>query len=190
MKKSIVWGTLLIVACGMASAQWVWVDKNGNKVYSDRAPSIDIPEHDVVKRPVVRQQGATEIPPAPLPPSPNAAASSPNTPSSSAGALPPRNGQEGGEKHGGEKQSELEKAVEAKKKQAKEAELAKKRADEERMWKAKIKSCARAKQAYATYSSNVPIARVTADGGRDYIDPQTRAAELQRAQTIMAQDCQ
>ncbi len=168
-----------MVACCSASAQWAWIDKNGNKVYSDRAPSIDIPERDIVKRPVVRTQGPVETtaPSASTPPA-SAASASASAPSS---APAPANG---------EKSNELEKAVEAKKKQAKEAELAKKKAEDERIWKAKIENCARAKQAHATYSSNVPIARVTAEGGREFIDPQTRAAELQRAQSIMAQDCQ
>lgn len=174
-----------MVACCSAFAQWAWIDKNGNKVYSDRAPSIDIPERDIVKRPVVRTQGLVETTPPPPPqPTGGAASAAPPAPPASAASTPtaaPPNG---------EKSNELEKAVEAKKKQAKEAELAKKKAEDERIWKAKIENCARAKQAHATYSSNVPIARVTAEGGREFIDPQTRAAELQRAQSIMAQDCQ
>ena len=185
--KSIVRGallsSLLAVVCGTASAQWVWMDKNGNKVYSDRAPSIDVPERDILKRPAAAKTSTTLETMPPLPSgAPAGSASAPAAPASA--SLPASAPQ------GSEKQNELEKAVEAKKKQAKEAELAKKRADDERMWKAKIENCARAKQAYATYSSNAPIARMNADGGREFIDPQTRAAELQRAQAIMAQDCQ
>jgi hypothetical protein len=34
-----------------ATAQWVWLDKDGSKVFSDRAPSGSIPEKNILKRP-------------------------------------------------------------------------------------------------------------------------------------------
>lgn len=34
-----------------ASAQWQWLDKDGRKVFSDRAPPSDIPEKNILKRP-------------------------------------------------------------------------------------------------------------------------------------------
>lgn len=185
MMKSIVLSTMLAMVCFSASAQWVWMDSNGNKVYSDRAPSIEIPEKDILKRPAPRAPALSETPavaastPAsaasPPPPPPPAATGNGNTSNSNSNSnsVP----------------SELDKALEAKKKQAKEAELARKKADDERIWKAKVENCARAKQAYATYNSNAPIARINAEGGREMVDSQTRAAELQRAQTLMAQNC-
>lgn len=45
-----------------ASAQWQWTDKDGRKVFSDRAPPSDIPEKNILKRP--GGQGFT--PPAPV----------------------------------------------------------------------------------------------------------------------------
>lgn len=167
MMKSIVLSTMLAMVCFSASAQWVWMDSNGNKVYSDRAPSIDVPDKDILKRPAPRLPAVSETP--------AASASSPASASSAAVAssVP----------------TELDKALEAKKKKEKEAELARKKEEEQRTWKAKIENCARAKQAYATYNSNAPIARINAEGGREMVDAQTRAAELQRAQTLMAQNC-
>ena len=34
-----------------AAAQWQWLDKDGRKVYSDRAPPADVLEKNIVKRP-------------------------------------------------------------------------------------------------------------------------------------------
>lgn len=39
----------LLPLAGMA--QWQWIDKDGLKVYSDQAPSLDIPEKNIQRRP-------------------------------------------------------------------------------------------------------------------------------------------
>jgi hypothetical protein len=47
---------LTAVACLMAmaaSAHWQWVDKDGRKVFSDRAPPPDVLEKDILERPPV-----------------------------------------------------------------------------------------------------------------------------------------
>ncbi|RMX05719.1 DUF4124 domain-containing protein [Corticibacter populi] len=36
---------------GAAMAQWQWLDDNGNKVYSDRAPSPSVPANRILKQP-------------------------------------------------------------------------------------------------------------------------------------------
>src|SRR5450759_5011077 len=46
---------LLGAACLLslaASAQWQWIDNAGRKVFSDRAPPVDILEKNILKRPV------------------------------------------------------------------------------------------------------------------------------------------
>lgn len=37
--------------CGTCSAQWLWIDANGTKVYSDQPPPSHIPDKNVLKRP-------------------------------------------------------------------------------------------------------------------------------------------
>lgn len=49
---------LAILACAVsmaASAHWVWLDKDGRKVFSDRAPPPEIPEKNILERPSVTQ---------------------------------------------------------------------------------------------------------------------------------------
>lgn len=36
-----------------ASAHWQWIDKDGRKVFSDRAPPPEIPEKDILERPAL-----------------------------------------------------------------------------------------------------------------------------------------
>ena len=44
----------LCLACMLpllAQAQWQWIDKDGRKVFSDRAPPSDIPDKNILKQP-------------------------------------------------------------------------------------------------------------------------------------------
>lgn len=46
-------------------AQWIWVDAQGRKVYSDRAPPTDIPEKQILKSPGTRMVMPVAAPAAP-----------------------------------------------------------------------------------------------------------------------------
>jgi hypothetical protein len=154
--------------CLAASAQWQWIDKDGRKVFSDRAPPADIQDKNIVKRPQGRG-------PAPMPV--EAAADAPQTataPLLTASAP---------------KGAGVDKELEAKKKQAADAEAAKRKADEERVTKGKIENCARAKQAKTTYDSGVRISRSNAAGEKEILDDAARAEELKRIQSVIAADC-
>lgn len=169
--------TLLVIALtGLsfsASAQWQWIDKDGHKVFSDRAPPTDIPDKNILKRP-----GNYKPPAAPAG---DAAAEADGAASAPQAAAPvvPASSAKGG----------LDKELEAKKKQAQEAEAAKKKAAEEQVTKAKIENCARAKQAKTTFESGVRVGRTNAAGEREIMDDAARAEELKRIQGIIARDC-
>ncbi|MDP2369052.1 DUF4124 domain-containing protein [Rhodoferax sp.] len=173
----LIQAALVLVACTVSTsllAQWQWVDKDGRKVFSDRPPPSDIPPKNILKQPA----GRTTMPAAIAPivadgaDQPSAAASAPL-----AGASGPKG-------------SGVDKALEDKKKKAAQAELAKKRAEEEQVTKAKIENCARAKQAKATYESGIRIARTNEKGEREVLDESARAAESKRIQAVIDSDCQ
>ncbi len=151
----------------VAHAQWQWVGLDGHKVFSDRAPPADIPDKNILKRPVGRVA-------APVVES-DAKTDAPATPAA---------GQTADGKAAGQ-----DKDLEAKKKQAADAEAAKRKAEEERITKAKIENCARAKQAKASFDSGVRISRTNASGEREFMDDAARAAEVKRIQGIISSDC-
>ena len=41
----------LALVSGTCSAQWLWIDANGTKVYSDQPPPSNIPDKNVLKKP-------------------------------------------------------------------------------------------------------------------------------------------
>lgn len=67
-----------------AAAQWQWIDKDGHKVYSDRAPPSDIPEKNIVRQPSgSKTASASSVSPANAGLPPTLAASAPELAASS-----------------------------------------------------------------------------------------------------------
>lgn len=166
---------LMGAACLMsmaASAQWQWTDKDGRKVFSDRAPPADVPERNILKRPGSRS--ATADPANASAVSMTGVAAAASAPQSAAN-VPKLNG--------------VDKELTEKKKKAEEAEAAKRKADEEQVVKAKVENCARAKQAKASYDSGMRIARTNEKGEREVMDDVARATEVKRIQSIIDVDC-
>ncbi len=150
-----------------ASAHWQWIDKDGQVVFSDLAPPSDVPEKNILKRPVERVKAAS----AGETSSPASAA----TPQSAASAI---------------KLSGVDKELAEKKAKADEVEAAKRKASDEKITKAKVENCARTKQAKSSYESGMRIARTNEKGEREILDDAARASELKRIQSIIDSDCQ
>ncbi|MDR7095619.1 DUF4124 domain-containing protein [Hydrogenophaga laconesensis] len=162
----------LLLACSLASAQWVWME-GGRKVFSDTAPPASVPDKSIVKRP--GGGGAPMLPPAAAAPStPAEGEATAQAPATSTGApqLP-----------AGDKE------LEARKKQAEQAEEAKRKAEEQRIAKARSDNCARARQAKATMDSGVRLATTNAKGEREVMDDKARAAESRRLDDVVRSDC-
>jgi hypothetical protein len=162
---------LMAFACAWslgASAQWQWIDKDGRKVFSDRAPPLDIPDKSILKQPGGSLGARTDQKPvlSTVAAEPAAAASPPKAPASG-----------------------KDKELEEKKAQAEAAEAAKKKAEEDKLAKAKADNCARARQAKATFESGRLITHSNAQGERVFLDEATRNAESKRIDSIIATDC-
>lgn len=161
-----------VLTCSAAGvyAQWQWLDKDGHKVFSDRAPGAEIPEKNILKRPAGAAARAAVAPVAPAAADPAAA---PAAPAPVLAASKPTG----------------DKTLEAKKKQAEEAEAAKRKAEDERIARAKADSCSRARQAKASLDSGARVARNGPNGEREVMDDAARATEAQRLQDIINSDC-
>lgn len=173
----------LSIACTWtlaATAQWQWLDKDGRKVFSDRAPPHEIPEKNILMQPggmrppssASRTQAA---PPATAAATPTATttattASIPQLAASSAGA-------------GSDKELEERKA------QAQAAEAAKKKADEEKLAKAKADNCTRARQSKAAFETGKPLVQANAQGERIFLDENARSTESKRIESVISSDC-
>ncbi len=165
---SSIFAGLLLCATTATFAQWQWVDKDGRKVFSDRAPPAEISEKSIVKRPPGRTP--------PTQPAEAGAAEATAPPQAVPIAVAkPAVG--------------VDKELEAKKKAALAADEAKKKAEDEKLGKAKAENCTRAKLAKTTFDSGVRIARTKADGEREILDDAARNEEQKRIQAIIDKDC-
>jgi Domain of unknown function (DUF4124) len=163
---------LSCVICVMsltAFAQWQWTDKDGRRVFSDRAPPPEVPDKNILKSPGSR---ATRVSDATTASGPLAGASAAHP----AASVP--------------KLSGVDRDLAEKKKQAQDALLAKRKEDEQNVLKAKVENCARAKQAKVGFDSGVPIARFNEKGEREVLNQAARAGELQRIQAVISSDCE
>lgn len=170
---------LLAVACTWAlgaAAQWQWIDKDGRKVFSDRPPPQDIPEKSILKQP---SYAAARVPAA------AAAASAPEAADTPASAAAPAAASPRAPASAAGKDKELEK----RKAEADAAEAAKKKAEDDRIAKAKAENCTRARAAKATFETGAPIRQSNAQGERVFLDEAQRNAEVKRIDTIIASDC-
>jgi hypothetical protein len=150
---------VLFGICNTAFAQWQWLDRQGHQVFSDRAPPAEVSEKHILKRP-------------------NGPSSTPPTIAESTASEPdpaPLSG--------------LDKELQARRQQTDQTEAAKRRSEVERMAKARVENCARAKQSQVTLDSGVRISRTNAAGEREILDDAARAAERARIQALMGSEC-
>ncbi len=156
-------------------AQWQWTDKDGRKVFSDRAPPTDIPEKNILKRPgqfaANHRAGPASAASAASDSAQGAAAPAPEMVASAA------------------RPSGVDKELADKKRKAQEAESARIKAEQERILKARVENCARAKQAKISLDSNRRISRFNEKGEPEVLDSAARAAEMVRVQSIIDADC-
>ena len=142
-----------------AAAQWQWIDKDGRKVFSDRPPTSDIKDKDILTQPGARANATTS-------------AGAPAAPVATAPKL-----------------SGKDPELEARKKKLEEDEVGKKRVEEEKVVQAQADNCERAKRGLASSQSGARISTTNAKGEREFMDDNARAAESKRLQSIMASDC-
>jgi hypothetical protein len=148
---------------GPADAQWLWRNKDGQLNASDRPPPRDIPDKDIIGRPVpeARRMGQAAA---------TAALAVASTPSASAPTA-------------------LEREVQARKRAADQEQAAKAKADEERQGTQRAENCRSARGHLIALESGQRIARTNEKGEREILDDKGRADEIRRAREVIASDC-
>ena len=154
-----------IACCAIpALAQWQWIDAQGHKVFSDRAPPADIPVKNILRQP---GKSTASMAPAPAP--------------GEAGKAQPIATAKPAEAQ--------DKALEEQKKKLQEAEAEKEKTKLAQIDKQRKENCELAQRTKATLSSGQLVSHVNAQGERGFMDDDTRSAALKRAEATIASDC-
>jgi hypothetical protein len=164
---------LLLACCALAasfavSAQYQWIDQDGSRVFSDRAPPAHVPESSILSRPRGSVARAAPAPEADADAEPAANAAPAAVPAPAAA---------------------VDTELEARKKLAEAAEAERVRAVEARQAAARAENCSRARSAKASFESGQRMARMNDKGEREILDDAQRATELQRIEQIIASEC-
>lgn len=171
--RAMVMAALTSLACGTALAQWQWVDSSGRKVFSDTPPPAGTPDKSILKRPGARNPAPVVTDAAATPATLSPTSISGTT--TATAAVPKLSGRDA--------------QLEAKKKQAEEAEQAKKKVEADKQAKTRTQNCDRAKAAKGTLDSGIRIATTNAKGEREIMDDKSRASEAKRIDEVIRSDC-
>lgn len=176
IRRTLSVATLVLGLCASlsAAAQYQWLDANGRKVFSDQPPPASVPAKKILQQPG-KGAGATAV-------STRADADS-AAQTDQAPALAVKAQSAAG------KDKPVDKELEAQKKQAEDAEAARKKVAFEVHAKAQAESCERAKRAKASLDSGLRIGTTNAKGEREVMDDAARMVETKRVQGIMQADC-
>ena len=167
---------LLATVCCLpltASAQWEWTDKDGRKVFSDQGPPSDIPDKNIRHRSGPLQSGINSA----------------TRPGAAAGASAARAATTGEPGDSGGKPVGVDNELEQKVRKAEEAEKAARLANEQKTAKVRADNCSRAMQGKIIFESGVRVARLNAQGEREFVDGAARATEMRRLQSVIESDC-
>ena len=156
-----------------AAAQWQWIDKDGHKVFSDRPPTADIKEKDILKQPGGKGRAPVSVIPTDVVEGVAAPVAKASAPASA--TAPKISG----------KDAELQ----ARKKKLEDDAAAKKKADEDKYAQGLAENCVRARKGLASFQSGVRMTTVDATGERQILDDSARAFESKRLQGIIDSDC-
>ena len=156
---------LAAVATG-ASAQsfWKWKDAGGQIHLSDTAPPATVPAKDILQRPA-GGVASTALVAAAAPPA-----------SSASGTLSAID-------------AELQKRKAKADQEKADKAAADKAAADRKNAALRADNCSRAQRSVQAFDSGVRIAQMNAKGEREYMDDKQRAAERQRAQDAVTQNC-
>jgi hypothetical protein len=171
-----------MLAAAPATAQYMWIDASGGKVFSDQPPPNNIPPKRILKQPNKSTVSATADTN-----EDKTDGDDPSNPKSQAKSA--AKDATGKASDSVKKASAKDKELEAAKKKLDDEVAAKKKADEEAREVAKADNCLRAKQAKATLDSGARIGSVNAKGERTIMDEAARTVETKRIEGIMAADC-
>jgi hypothetical protein len=166
---------LLAIAVSGAHAQslWKWRDASGQLHISDTAPPPGTPAKNIISSPAGVSQAPTSL---------TTATSSTSSTTTTVATPPAAAGSSAAD-------TELEKRKKAAEKDKADKDKADRAAIAQKNEAIRKDNCTRAQSAAAGLQSGVRIAKIGANGEREFLDDAGRAAELQHAQDVMASNC-
>jgi hypothetical protein len=170
-----------------AQAQWVWRDASGNVTYSDAPPPADVQPTSILRQPTAPT--AADLP--------NSGNSGPSGTYSTANpgsrgaenTVPPPAGAAEIPRAAGSSKTLAEQEADFRKRSAEREKAAQKAAQDEAQAGERAAACAQAKGYLQMIEGGTRLMRPDAEGNRNFMDEDQRAAEIQKTQEVIAKNC-
>lgn len=177
-----------------AQAQWAWRTPNGDTTFSDSPPPPNVPQTDILRQPSAPTISNSNVEArAPSPSSsqgsyPSVAQGSPGTSSpGSAPGQPPAGAD--AHKPAAAIKTLAEQDADFRKRRAEREKSEQKQAEEEAQAAQRAANCSQAKGYLQMIQSGTRLMRPDAEGNRNFLDDDQRAAEVQKTQNTIAKNC-
>ena len=174
----------LLSLAGGAQAQWAWRDASGNITYSDTPPPSDVQPANILQQPApltaadLRRATAGSDRGSSQGPSGGGEGAAPSSAAPAAAPPPPA-----------PSRTLAEQEAEFRKRQAEREKAAQKEEQDEAQANARAAACTQAKGYLELIQSGARLMRPDAEGNRNFMDEEQRAAEIQKAQDGIAKNC-
>ncbi|SPE29051.1 conserved exported hypothetical protein [Burkholderiales bacterium] len=182
----------LFALAGSAHAQWVWRDTSGEITYSDSPPPAEVIRSDILRQPSGGAPATTSVSDATS--SAPDAASTPPAPTGSAGTAPPSPPAAAPQNAPASKpdsapKSLAEQDADFRKRLGEQQKADQKQAEEDSQAAERAGACAQAKSYLEMLEGGTRLLRPDANGDRNFLDDDQRAAEIQKTQETVAKSC-
>ncbi len=180
--------TIGLLAAGSAQAQWAWRDANGEMTYSDSPPPAGVEQSEITHQPTSSPPSNPSTSPGPTGnsvgsvPTPTGTAARPETPAASPQA-PQANRPNAAPKSLAEQDADFRKRL------AEKQKTEEKQAEDEAQTTQRTEACNQAKSYLDTLQSGTRLLRPDANGDRNFLDDDQRAAEIQKTQDAIEKNC-
>jgi len=181
----------LIVASsfGTAQAQWAWRDANGEITYSDSPPPADVSRSNILHQPT-GVSASSEDTSAASPSAPSASTTPPAvSPRAGTPAAPPPPPPAQANKPNPAPKTLAEQEADFRKRLAEQQKAEEKQAQDEAQASQRTDACNQAKTYMDMLQGGTRLLRPDANGERNFLDDDQRAAEVQKTQDVIDKNC-
>jgi len=191
-RVALLLALLLAGGTNSVQAQWSWRDATGEVTFSDSPPPPNVPRSEILRQPTTVSSSSSDAssPSVGSPSNANTLPAAPTTPRPPApGATPPQTQAPQPNRPSAPPKTWAEQDADFRKRLADQQKAEEKQAEEEAQTSQRADACNQAKTYLDTLQSGARLMRPDANGERNFLDDDQRAAEIQKAQENVEKNC-
>lgn len=188
-RRVLLFALMLAGSLATAQAQWAWRDANGEITYSDSPPPADVSRSNILRQPTGASTSSADST-AVAPSAPSASTTPPPvSPRVGTSAAPPPAQPAQANKPNPAPKTLAEQDADFRKRLAEQQKAEEKQEQDEAQASQRSEACNQAKTYMDMLQGGTRLLRPDANGERNFLDDEQRAAEIQKTQDAMEKNC-